>query len=466
MSRSNGKCQETYQQHLSLDARINITVIGDSHGANVFDALLKAGISHRYNIHSVPMIAITLGKLNQEQLLRWMIERLKTLNSDVVVTCFGGSDIDFKSQYSANPLETLLQGVGPYSECLQRLSEAFERLIVVLPFPPCTKDSHRQDLYERGLSSVVANKLKVKLMAARFPSQNLQERSQNAQIFNKSLRKSIEKISTAVVDVWPQESGLINQKTGILHSMMQREDDHHLLPLHSGPALIPQFLALVDTPVWSDERSSKVWGSFKFDIEDLGNKLMSHRDKFLPFGQETICRENWSTHAIRLTYPSTCEEFAYDFDDLLCPELLLFRNALLEVNPKILNIFLSHMGPRTSTATHSGFSDVSSHVIRCHLPIFLPEHCQSGIVIDGRTFYHRLGSFLCFDDTFPHSGFNRSSTQDRIVIIIDIARPPNAFPYSKTYIPTDELTMSQIQNDFKTRPHKRIKLLQHQCALH
>jgi len=461
MSRSNGKCQETYQQHLALDARINITVIGDSHGANVFDALLKAGISHRYNIHSVPMLAITLGKLNQEQLLRWMIERLKTLNSDVIVTCFGGSDIDFKSQYSANPLETLLQGVGPYSECLQRLSEAFERLIVVLPFPPCTKDSHRQDLYERGLSSVVADKLKVKLMAARFPSQILQKRTQNAQIFNKSLRKSIEKISTAVVDVWPQESGLINQKTGILHSMMQREDDHHLLPIHSGPALIPHFLAFVDTPVWSVERSSEVWGNFKFDIEDLGNKLMSHRDKFLPFGQETICRENWSTHAIRLTYPSTREELAYDFDDLLCPELLLFRDALLAVNPTILNIFLSHMGPKTSTATHSGFSDVSSHVIRCHLPVFLPEPNQSGIVIDGQTYYHRLGSFLCFDDTFPHSGFNRSSTQDRIVIIIDIARPPNAFPYSTTHIPTDALTMSQIQNDFKTRPHKRIKLPKH-----
>lgn len=461
MSRSNGKCQEIYQQHVALDARINITVIGDSHGANLFDALLKAGISHRYNIHSIPMVAITLGKLNQEKLLRWMIERLKSLNTDVVLTCFGGSDIDFKSQYSANPRETLLQSVGPYSECLQRLSEAFERLIVVLPFPPCTKDSHRQELYERGLSSVIADKLKVKLMAARFPTQTLKERTQNAQIFNKKLRKSIEKISTAVIDVWPKESGLINQQTGIIHSKMQREDDHHLLPIHSGPALIPELLTILDTPVWSEERSNNIWVNFKFDIEDLGKKLMSQRGKFLPFGQETICRENWSTHAIRLTYPSQCEEQAYDFDDLLCPELLLFRNALLKINPNILNIFLSHMGPKTSTATHSGFSDVSRHVIRCHLPVFLPEPNQSGIIIDGQTHYHRLGSFLCFDDTYPHSGFNRSITQDRIVIIIDIARPHNAFPYSNTYTPTDPLTMSQIQNDFKTRPHKRINLLKH-----
>ena len=456
MSRANGKCQEKYQQHVALNERINIAVIGDSHGANVFDALLKAGIGHRYNIHSVPMIAVTIRKLDQEQLLRWMIEQLKALKSDVVVTCFGGSDIDFKSQYSADPLETLLQGVGPYSKFLHRLSEVFERLIIVLPFPPCTKDSHRQALYERGLSSVITDKLKVKLMAARFPTQILQKRTENAQIFNNSLRKSIENTSITVVDVWPQESGLINQKTGIIKSVLQREDDHHLLPIHSGPALIPKLLTILDTPVWSDERSNEVWSKFKFDAKDLGDKLINYREKFLPFGQETICRENWSTHAIRLTYPSTLQNQAYDFDDLLCPELLLFRNTLLEVNPNILNIFLSHMGPKTSTATHSGFSDVSSHVIRCHLPVFLPEDNQSGIIIDGQVFYHRLGKFLCFDDTFPHSGFNRSTTQDRIIIIIDIVRPHNAFPYSRNYIPTDALTMSQIQNDFKTRPHKRI----------
>lgn len=250
---------------------------------------------------------------------------------------------------------------------------------------------------------------------------------------------------------------MIDPNTDVLDAAMQRGDDHHILSTHTSPALAQSLLWLLSDPVWPKKQSSEYWKGFSFNVQGLGETLFKHRDEFIPW-QDHLCPKQWNTSAIRTTVPSTLETQAYDYLDLLCPELNTLRDHLLKINPQILNIFISHMLPQTTTPIHSGYSDVSRHVLRCHLPVYLPEENQSGITLNGSSHFHKLGEFLIFDDTYPHQGFNQSSSHDRIVVIIDIPRPKLSLPFSNKVIPMDHRTREQLQQEMESRPCRKVSL--------
>lgn len=84
---------------------------------------------------------------------------------------------------------------------------------------------------------------------------------------------------------------------------------------------------------------------------------------------------------------------------------------------------ISKMGKNTKLGYHQGWACVANHVLRCHLPILVEEN-KSGVVVDQHLQYHDLNSYILFDDSIRHYGFNYSEN-DRYVLIIDFPRPLN-----------------------------------------
>ena len=83
----------------------------------------------------------------------------------------------------------------------------------------------------------------------------------------------------------------------------------------------------------------------------------------------------------------------------------------------------SRLNPETTLEAHTGWKDLANHVYRIHLPLVVPPGGLCGTWVDGAVETHEVGKPLCFDDSKVHRAFNYSKA-DRIVLILDIARPP------------------------------------------
>mmetsp|Transcript_11229 Transcript_11229/g.18604 ORF Transcript_11229/g.18604 Transcript_11229/m.18604 type:complete len:560 (-) Transcript_11229:22-1701(-) len=102
--------------------------------------------------------------------------------------------------------------------------------------------------------------------------------------------------------------------------------------------------------------------------------------------------------------------------------------------PKTIAILREHLGdtlrtalfsrldPETTLEAHSGWEDLANHVYRLHLPLVVPPGGLCGAWVDGAVETHEEGRALCFDDSKVHRAFNFSQ-QERIVLILDLARP-------------------------------------------
>lgn len=90
----------------------------------------------------------------------------------------------------------------------------------------------------------------------------------------------------------------------------------------------------------------------------------------------------------------------------------------------------SQLAPRSVLEEHTGWADLANHVLRLHIPLVVPRN--SGIIgnnddlcgtwVDGCVETHAVGRPLLFDDSKTHRAFNYSDG-DRIVLIVDLARP-------------------------------------------
>jgi aspartyl/asparaginyl beta-hydroxylase (cupin superfamily) len=58
-----------------------------------------------------------------------------------------------------------------------------------------------------------------------------------------------------------------------------------------------------------------------------------------------------------------------------------------------------------------------------------PSPPPCGVVVGDEILFHAEGELLCFDDSLLHSAFNLS-TQPRVVLIFDVARPDGCSPGS------------------------------------
>jgi len=111
------------------------------------------------------------------------------------------------------------------------------------------------------------------------------------------------------------------------------------------------------------------------------------------------------------------------FLDMTCNFVPNTMRLLKESLGDVLRTALfSRMRPETTLEAHTGWEDLANHVYRLHLPLVVPKGGLCGTWVDGVVETHEEGRPLCFDDSKVHRAFNYSK-EDRIVLIVDLARP-------------------------------------------
>ena len=66
----------------------------------------------------------------------------------------------------------------------------------------------------------------------------------------------------------------------------------------------------------------------------------------------------------------------------------------------------------------------SNHILRCHLGMIVPgDGTQCGTWVQGETRHHAERGVIVFDDSKLHNAFN-DTDEERVVLIVDIMRPP------------------------------------------
>ena len=106
---------------------------------------------------------------------------------------------------------------------------------------------------------------------------------------------------------------------------------------------------------------------------------------------------------------------------------------LQALGPTLRTALFSRLDPRTILGSHTGWADLANHVLRVHIPLIIPSGGINdglcGTWVDGCVETHEPGKIICFDDSKTHRAFNYSE-EERVVLIIDLARPPeeDGFP--------------------------------------
>lgn len=99
----------------------------------------------------------------------------------------------------------------------------------------------------------------------------------------------------------------------------------------------------------------------------------------------------------------------------LCP-----KTAELIYNiPEIMSCDYSYLKANTKILPHKGYSRM---VLRCHLPLIVPNGDLCGLKVGTETRYWKEGELLIFDDSFEHEAWN-DSNKDRVVLMFDIPNP-------------------------------------------
>jgi aspartyl/asparaginyl beta-hydroxylase (cupin superfamily) len=111
---------------------------------------------------------------------------------------------------------------------------------------------------------------------------------------------------------------------------------------------------------------------------------------------------------------------------------------------------LTKLAPNTCLKPHKGWGKYSNNILRCHYGIKIPENCYVAVKNDDDTkykkIYHKYKKWIVFDDSKLHYANNKSS-QERLVLIIDIERPDFIKPGTSTIEYSEELI--NMVNEFK-----------------
>ena len=99
----------------------------------------------------------------------------------------------------------------------------------------------------------------------------------------------------------------------------------------------------------------------------------------------------------------------------LCPNTTI----LIDQIPELISCDFSYMEPHTHILPHKGYSRM---VLRCHLPLIVPEENKCAIRVGNETRHWEEGKLLIFDDSFEHEAWNQSNER-RVVLMFDIPNP-------------------------------------------
>jgi aspartyl/asparaginyl beta-hydroxylase (cupin superfamily) len=126
------------------------------------------------------------------------------------------------------------------------------------------------------------------------------------------------------------------------------------------------------------------------------------------------------------------------------PVLTRFVKSL----PNMRLATLSKLSPKLKLEPHRGWGSHSNHVLRCHYGIDIPSPDSCYIRVNGDVQYHQNDRWLVFDDSEEHMAENKSD-KDRLVLIIDMARPASV-PLGTSEV-GDTRELMEIVNYFRDR---------------
>jgi aspartyl/asparaginyl beta-hydroxylase (cupin superfamily) len=111
------------------------------------------------------------------------------------------------------------------------------------------------------------------------------------------------------------------------------------------------------------------------------------------------------------------------------------------------------LSPGTKLTPHRGWGFHSNHVIRCHYGIIIPKnkcliYVKEDVTNENKIKFHSQFEWLIFDDSKTHYAENFRNT-DRIILILDIARPDDIEPGNAVDGNTNEL--AEIVKYFKNK---------------
>jgi hypothetical protein len=153
---------------------------------------------------------------------------------------------------------------------------------------------------------------------------------------------------------------------------------------------------------------------------------------------------SWTVFPLCHTFPAS-DVSKRQFIPMTCAFVPTTTKLLKSLGPYLRTALFSRLEPRTTLGAHTGWSDLANHVLRVHIPIKIPSGDGNdglcGTWVDGCVETHKSGRIICFDDSKVHRAFNYSD-EERIVLIVDLARPDDGFPLgTATGGHTDELDM-------------------------
>jgi len=148
---------------------------------------------------------------------------------------------------------------------------------------------------------------------------------------------------------------------------------------------------------------------------------------------------SWKVYPFLHTFPATDATKSCWIEESVaaCPTTA----ALLRAIPGVRTALFSRMGPGTYLTTHTGWADLANHVLRIHLPLYVPDEETRccGLMVDGEVQHHKTGQLIVFDDSKNHSAFNAHPTKWRYVLIFDVLRPEGLPRGTATGSTTDQL---------------------------
>lgn len=234
----------------------------------------------------------------------------------------------------------------------------------------------------------------------------------------------------------------------------------------SSPSSLPEFAYAPPTRSWDPKLSAPCFydwrevfpflapllGETKAILDELIAFERSKPDGLFDWPEKNLWDpsrgESWRVLPFVYTFPGNDQSKSVWLESasVACPRTA----ALLQRIPNLRTALFSKMGPNTELTPHQGWADLSNHVLRIHLPLYVPalpqipeedrtegkprpltddERRCCGLTVDGPptapggTRFHKMGEFIVFDDSKMHYAFNRHPSESRYVLIFDLQRP-------------------------------------------
>ena len=102
-------------------------------------------------------------------------------------------------------------------------------------------------------------------------------------------------------------------------------------------------------------------------------------------------------------------------NEAICPQTASIINKI----PGLISCDFSRLKKQTHILPHKGYSKM---ILRCHLPLIIPNREACGIRVAEDTKYWEEGKLLIFDDSYEHEAWN-TGDKDRFVLMFDIPNP-------------------------------------------